>query len=74
MEENKKSRSKKEKKPSLLADIPLGLSSALSRDLSAMQVFAQMPDEKRKEFISGAQEITNKEDMRSYVAGLKNLS
>lgn len=70
MEVSKKETSKKAKdeKPSLLADIPLGLSSALARNVEAMRVFAQLPDDKREAIINGAHGISSKAEMREYVA------
>ena len=76
MEENKSAikknqqTEKNKKKPSPLADIPLGLSSALSRNIAAMRVFAEMPDEARQQVIEGAQAIKSKDEMRSYVASI----
>ena len=66
MSKNQKS-TKKEKKESVLADIPLGLSSALARNVSAMRVFAEMPDDKRQSFIEGARAVSSKEEMKAYV-------
>ena len=61
---------KNKKEPSLLADIPLGLSSALSRNMGAMKIFAEMPDEQRQQVIEGAHAIKSKDEMRSYVASI----
>ena len=66
MSKNQKS-TKNEKKESVLADIPLGLSSALARNVSAMRVFAEMPDDKRQSFIEGARAVSSKEEMKAYV-------
>jgi hypothetical protein len=66
MKENKKT-AKTEKKESVLADIPLGLSSALARNMNAMRVFAEMPDDKRQSFIEGARAVSSKEEMKAYV-------
>jgi hypothetical protein len=71
MKENKKA-VKTEKKESVLADIPLGLSSALARNVSAMRVFAEMPEDKRQSFIEGARAINSKEEMRAYVSGIES--
>ena len=72
MKENKKS-AKAEKKESILADIPLGLSSALARNVNAMRPFAEMPDDKRQSFIEGARAINSKEEMRAYVSGIEGF-
>ena len=50
--------------------MPVGLSSALARNVSAMQVFAELPDEKRREVIEGAKAMHSKQEMRAYVASL----
>ena len=68
----KQKATKSEKKESLLADIPLGLSSALARNVAAMRTFAEMPDDKRQSFIEGARAINSKEEMRAYVSGIKS--
>ena len=68
------SKSKKDtkKKESVLADVPLGLSSALARNVSAMRTFAEMPDDKRQRFIEGARAVSSKEEMKAYVNGIGN--
>ena len=73
MKSNEKNKSKKDEKDSILADIPLGLSSALSRNLSAMQIFAEMPDEKRNSFIEGSRNVKTKEEMRAYVSSITEI-
>lgn len=70
---NTKKNAKTEKKESVLADIPLGLSSALARNVSAMRVFSQMPDDKRKSFIEGARAVKSKEEMKSYVSSIGDI-
>ena len=54
-----------------LNDIPTGLSAALARNIPAMRVFAEMPDEKRRGIIEGARSLTSKKEMRSYVENIK---
>lgn len=70
---NTKKNAKTEKKESAVADIPLGLSSALARNVSAMRVFSQMPDDKRKSFIEGARAVKSKEEMKSYVSSIGDI-
>ena len=70
MKENKKN-AKNEKKDSVIADIPLGLSSALARNVNAMRIFTEMTDEKRQSFIEGARAVGSKEEMRAYVSGIE---
>ena len=69
----KQKATKSEKKESLLADIPLGLSSALARNVNAMRTFAEMPEDKRQSFIEGARAINSKEEMRAYVSGIEGF-
>ena len=47
------------------------LSSALASNLTAMQVFAQASDEKRRKIINETANITNKKDMRKYLKGIQ---
>ena len=70
---NTKKNAKTEKKESVIADIPLGLSSALARNVSAMRVFSEMPDDKRKSFIEGARAVKSKEEMKSYVSSIGDM-
>ena len=72
MKDNKKD-SKTERKEAVLADIPLGLSSALARNVSAMRVFAEMPDDKRQSFIEGARAVSSKEEMKAYVNSIGDI-
>ncbi len=53
------------------SDIPLGLRMALAENISAMQVFAEMSDERRAEIIDGARGIESKSDMKKYVRGIR---
>lgn len=52
------------------ADMPTGLTYALARNIGAMRVFAQMPNDKRQTVIDGARDVSTKQEMRSYVAQL----
>ena len=70
---NTKKNAKTEKKESVLADIPPGLSSALARNVSAMRVFAEMPDDKRQSFIEGARAVSSKEEMKAYVNSIGDI-
>lgn len=53
------------------ADIPLGLSSALSRNIGAMRAFAEMTREGQESFIQGAHGIKSKAEMREYVSSIE---
>jgi len=54
------------------AELPLGLDKALVGNLSAMQIFAEMPDAERRAFIDGARAISGRGEMKKYVAELKS--
>ena len=70
----KKESSKKEKgaannaaQLSHVADMPMGLSFSLSRNVKAMTAFCAMSDEERKSIIEGARSIGSKQEMNEYV-------
>ena len=58
---------KNEKSTSLFADMPTGLSYALSRNVSAMRTFCELPDDKRQQIVNNAKVIGTKKEMRSLV-------
>ena len=61
----------KETKIENLNEIPANLTAALARNIPAMRVFAELPDEKRRGIIEGARNLTSKKEMRSYVKNIK---
>ena len=70
----KKESSKKEKSAakdaaqlSRVADMPMGLSFSLSRNVNAMTAFCAMSDEKRQSIIEGARAVSSKQEMKEYV-------
>ena len=53
------------------SEIPANLSSVLARNIPAMRIFAELPDDKRRGIIEGARSLTSKKEMRSYVKSIK---
>ena len=51
-------------------EIPMGLGMALAQNLNAMNRFASLPEEKRREIIAHTHEIQSKKEMRAYVDSL----
>lgn len=48
-------------------EIPLGLSMALAQNPEAMDKFAMLSEEKKKEIINGTHSVRSKQEMREYV-------
>ena len=48
-------------------DIPLGLSSALAKDIVAMNYFSSLSPNKQREIIKGTHNISSKQEMHQYV-------
>ena len=51
--------------------LPSALGAALVRNLSAMQIYAEMSDDDRRSVCDGARGITARGELRKYVKGLK---
>ena len=51
--------------------LPAALGTALIKNLSAMQIYAEMSDADRREFCDGARGITSRSELRKYVKGIK---
>lgn len=51
-------------------DIPLGMGTAFARDLSALGVFAALPQEKKLALIERAREIQDPDDMSALVSSI----
>ena len=51
-------------------EIPMGLGMALAQNLNAMNRFASLPEEKRREIIAHTHEIQSKKERRAYVDSL----
>ena len=62
---------KKENKMQAPDNINTALSSALARNIPAMRIFAEMPDEKRRGIIEGARNLSSKKELRRYVKNIK---
>ena len=62
---------KKENTADKSNNVPANLSAALARNIPAMRVFAELPDEKRRGIIEGARNHTSKKELRSYVKSIK---
>ena len=48
-------------------EIPLGLSMALAQNPEAMDKFAMLSEEKKKEIINGTHSVRSKQELREYV-------
>lgn len=55
-------------------EIPMGLGMALAQNLNAMNRFASLPEEKRREIIAHTHEIQSKKEMRAYVDSLFHVN
>ena len=54
-------------------DFPKDFSHALSKNISAMQIFAQMTDENRTTVIEKAKNAKTKQEMKNVVAQIKQI-
>lgn len=48
-------------------DLPVGFGLALAQNLNALDKFSSMTNEKQKEIVEGAKQVSSKKEMRSYV-------
>lgn len=55
-------------------DIPMGLVFQMSLNEKAMENFANMTEEEKKQVIETARSVTSKEQMKSIVSDLAGLS
>jgi len=55
-------------------DIPMGLVFQMSLNERAMENFANMTEEEKKQVIEAARSVTSKEQMKSIVSDLAGLS
>ncbi len=55
-------------------DIPMGLVFQMSLNEKAMENFANMTEEEKKQVIETARNVTSKEQMKSIVSDLAGLS
>ena len=54
-------------------EMPVGFSLALAQNPDAMQKFAMLSEEKKKEIIDGTHQVKSKQEMHEYVNKLKNI-
>ena len=54
-------------------DIPVGFSMALAQNPDAMQKFALLSEDKKKQIIEGTHSVKSKQDMHEYVNRLTNI-
>ncbi|HOA33704.1 MAG: hypothetical protein GXY95_08095 [Clostridiales bacterium] len=61
----------KDKKKNM-ADMPLGLTSALAKDIDALTQFASLSETDKEKFIKGASQVSSKQEMEAYVRQLSD--
>lgn len=54
-------------------DVPMGLAFQMSMNEKAMENFAKMTEEEKKQVIESARNVTSKEQMRNIVSDLASL-
>ncbi len=54
-------------------EMPVGFSMALAQNPEAMQKFAMMSEDKKKQIIDGTHSIKSKQEMHEYVNKLNNI-
>ena len=54
-------------------EMPIGFSFVLAQNPDAMQKFAMLSEEKKKEVINGTHSIQSKQEMRDYVNNIINI-
>lgn len=54
-------------------EMPVGFSMALAQNPEAMQKFALLGEEKKKEIINGTHSVKSKQEMHKYVNRLNNI-
>lgn len=54
-------------------EMPVGFSFVLAQNPDAMQKFAMLPEEKKKEIINGTHAVKSKQEMHEYVNKLNTL-
>lgn len=51
-------------------EMPIGFGMALSRNPEAMEIFAAMSEDQKKQVIAGAHSVSSRDDMHRYVSEL----
>lgn len=54
-------------------EMPVGFSMTLAQNPDAMQKFAMLSEEKKKEIINGTHSVKSKQEMHEYVNRLSNI-
>lgn len=54
-------------------EMPLGLGMALAQNPEAMQKFASLNENKKREIINGTHSVSSKDEMRLYVEKITEL-
>ncbi len=54
-------------------EMPVGFSMALAQNPDAMQKFAMLSEEKKKQIIDGTHSVKSKQEMQEYVNKLNNI-
>lgn len=54
-------------------EMPMGFSMALAQNPEAMQKFAMLSEEKKKQIIDGTHSVKSRQEMHEYVNKLINL-
>lgn len=54
-------------------EMPVGFSMALAQNPEAMQKFAMLSEEKKKQIIDGTHSVKSKQEMHEYVNKLNNI-
>ena len=54
-------------------EIPVGFSMALAQNPEAMQKFAMLSEDKKKQIIDGTHSVKSKQEMHKYVNKLNNI-
>lgn len=52
-------------------DVPIGLSFQLGTDPKAMDAYAKLNDEEKRQVVEAARNVTTKSEMRQIVSGLE---
>ncbi len=53
--------------------MPIGFSMALAQNPEAMQKFAMLSEDKKKQIIDGTHSVNSKQEMHEYVNRLNNI-
>ncbi len=54
-------------------EMPVGFSMALAQNPDAMQKFAMLSEDKKKQIIEGTHSVKSKQEMHEYVNKLNNI-